>query len=301
MNLGLLEDTLGGTIERTICVSGGFSPAWRRRVVLEDGRSVFVKVAVGQETATWLRREHEMYRALAGQPFLAELRAWRDDDEICLLALEDLSAHHWPPVWREGDVEAVRSALEQVSSVRLEGLSCISEHELDSGWADVEADPEPFLSLGLASPSWLDTALPVLRSASGAAQLTGECLAHCDARGDNLCVREDGQVLLVDWNWACRASPEADLAFWLAGLAAQGGPLPETVLPSAPELAALVSGFFAGRAGLPVIPDAPHVRWIQQCQLFGSLPWATRTLGLAPLDGPRAHTLPERPSPDGPS
>ena len=51
-------------------------------------------------------------------------------------------------------------------------------------------------------------------------------------------------------------------------------------MPGAPEVAALVSGFFASRAGLPIIPDAPFVRRVQREQLSTALPWVQRALGL---------------------
>jgi hypothetical protein len=47
-----------------------------------------------------------------------------------------------------------------------------------------------------------------------------------------------------------------------------------------PELVAYVAGFFASRAGQPVLPHAPLVRSIQLQQLKTALPWATRALGL---------------------
>jgi hypothetical protein len=53
-------------------------------------------------------------------------------------------------------------------------------------------------------------------------------------------------------------------------------------LPDAPEIAAWLAGFFAARAGLPIIPDAPLVRRVQREQLSTALPWAQRALGLTP-------------------
>jgi len=41
-----------------------------------------------------------------------------------------------------------------------------------------------------------------------------------------------------------------------------------------------VSGFFAARAGLPPLPDAPRVRWLQQRQRGPALRWAARELEL---------------------
>ena len=60
--------------------------------------------------------------------------------------------------------------------------------------------------------------------------------------------------------------------------------MPEEVLPGRPELAAIVSGFFAALAGLPVIPHAPRVREVQRSQLVHALPWVARALDLGALD-----------------
>ncbi len=51
----------------------------------------------------------------------------------------------------------------------------------------------------------------------------------------------------------------------------------EIVLPDGACFAALISGYLAARAGLPIIPDAPLVRKVQLEQLASALPWAVRT------------------------
>ena len=85
-----------------------------------------------------------------------------------------------------------------------------------------------------------------------------------------------------------RRNPDLDIAGWAPSLHAEGGPPPEEILPGAGPLAAVISGYFAERAGRPVIPTAPRVREVQRKQLRTALPWAARVLGLAPLDGPAA-------------
>lgn len=75
-----------------------------------------------------------------------------------------------------------------------------------------------------------------------------------------------------------------DIAAWPPSLEAEGGPPPERILPGEPEAAALVSGFFAARAGLPAPTTAPRVRTVQLAQLRTALPWATRELDLPPPD-----------------
>jgi aminoglycoside phosphotransferase (APT) family kinase protein len=112
-------------------------------------------------------------------------------------------------------------------------------------------------------------------------------LTHWDLRSDNICIGNNA-ALFVDWNLACLSNPTLDLGFFLPSLAYEGGPAPERILPDAPEVAAWVAGFFAARAGLPTIPDAPFVRRVQRQQLETALPWAIRALNLPPLVGKNA-------------
>jgi hypothetical protein len=93
----------------------------------------------------------------------------------------------------------------------------------------------------------------------------------------------------VDWNFAAVGNAEFDVAFWLPSLRAEGGPAPKEVAGGIdPGVVALVAGFFASGAGLPVIPAAPRVRHIQRVQLEVALPWAAAVLGLPAPDRPRA-------------
>jgi Ser/Thr protein kinase RdoA (MazF antagonist) len=130
--------------------------------------------------------------------------------------------------------------------------------------------------------AWLEAALPDLLAAEGAAVLDGPDLLHADVRSDNLCF-QGSRAILVDWNWACRGNGRFDIAAWLPSLYAEGGPAPETILPDEPELAALLSGFWAAQAGLPPPPDASGVREVQLLQLRTALPWAARALSLPPI------------------
>jgi Ser/Thr protein kinase RdoA (MazF antagonist) len=156
-----------------------------------------------------------------------------------------------------------------------------SQFALDA-WPHVSKDPGPYLSLGLCSEAWLDRHLDELSSASAAARFDGDRLLHFDVRSDNLCLR-DGRAVLVDWNFACRGNPLFDVAAWLPSLESEGGPPPEHVLSTTPEVAAIASllgGYFGWRGAHPDIPEAPHVRPLQRRQAATALPWAARALGL---------------------
>ena len=261
---------------------GGYTLMERWLVELPDGTRGFAKVAVSEPTAGFLRDEHRVYSQVE-ESFLPRLLAWDDDGELPILVVEDLSEAHWPPPWRPGDAEAVLATLETLHATSPPaGLPRLTMEDLHT-WREVEADPEPFLSLGLCSPAWLDRALPELLAATDRSEVRGEAFAHLDTRSDNLCIR-DGKALLVDWNWASLANPAVDAAFWAPSLFVEGGPTPLEHQPEAGELTAVVSGFFAPIAGLPPPDGAPTVRPLQLAQLKVALPWAVDVLGLPPLD-----------------
>jgi hypothetical protein len=269
-------------------VSGHGAASTRRFVVeLDDGRSVFVKVAALDYVADWFRDEHAAYTALGGAPYLPRLLGWDDDGSAPLLAIEDLSEARWPPPWDDGMTDAVLATLDSLHATRPRaGLPTAEERQfgLDS-WPDVIRDPTPFLATGVCSAEWLDRSLPALAAASAAARIDGSTVLHFDVRSDNLCIR-DGRAMLVDWNHACIGNPMLDTASWLPSLQAEGGARPEEILPDdtpdLPGVASLLAGYFCARAGLPGIPQAPHVRPLQLAQSRTSLPWAARLLDLPP-------------------
>ncbi|UYO00957.1 MAG: aminoglycoside phosphotransferase family protein [Devosia sp.] len=258
-------------------VSGGYTPAARYRA--GDGtRSVFVKHATTPLTARMLHNEIKVYDQLSA-PFMPRLYGVDDDPDRPMLIIEDLSGATWPPPWTDDRLDAVLETIGVMhatpSTLEKGGLL----HGRDAGWPVVAADPEPFLSLGMISATWLERALPHLIAAEAACTLEGDALTHLDLRSDNLCLTTDG-VKIIDWAEACRSDAQVDLGFFLPSLAFEGGPLPDTILPDAPAVAATVSGFFAARAGLPDIADAPYVRRVQRQQLATALPWVVRALDL---------------------
>lgn len=258
----------------------GYAMAFHAIAEFADGSTAFVKAGAEEVTSEFLRDELRIYQALDG-PFMPTLFGY-DDADPPLLVLEDLSAAHWPPPWDDDGIAAVRETLTDVwSTVPPAWLPAITEERerLLGGWADIEEDPEPFLSLGLCSPEWLDVALPMLRDAAETAPVEGEALVHLDVRSDNIALTDRGAVL-VDWNFAHRGNPDFDLAAWLPSLQLEGGPAPEQLLPGAGKHAAALAGFWGSRAGLPPPPTAPQVRKIQRDQLEVALAWACRELEL---------------------
>jgi hypothetical protein len=249
-------------------------------VLLDNGRRVFVKAAQAEHTAAWLRREHEVYAHLRGS-FIARLESFDDDPLYPVLVLEDLSDADWEVRWELERVALVRSALAKLAvSEPPPNTRPVRKTfpELFGCWHTVEEDPEPFLSTGVRSRSWLEHALPTLIAAADAVPADGDDLLHLDVRSDNLCFR-DGVAILVDWNWCSTGNAELDVAGWLPSLAVEGGPQPWDVLSGAGEYAAFLAGVWAAVVGLPPPTTAPTVRTGQRRQLEIALAWCERELG----------------------
>ncbi len=268
-------------------INRGYANNRRWVVTLADGRTAFIKHADDARTATWLRREFEVYQHVCAD-FRPELLGWFDDGELPVLVLEDLSGCVWPPPWTPARIEALLETLGRIAGQEppphtpTVGTAIIAP---DTGWAFVVQDPVPLLSLGLCTRAWLDRALPILIDAADPRLLDGTALLHTDVRSDNLCFC-DGATVLVDWNHTSVGNAELDVAALLPSLHLEGGPAPQKVAPHmTPGMAAHVAGYFASRAGLPAPPTAPLVRDIQRRQLEVALPWAAALLDLPPPDG----------------
>jgi hypothetical protein len=253
-------------------------------VELDGGARAFVKLALDDTAAGWLRDEHRVYAAIEA-PFLPRLLGWHDPDPT-FLVLEDLSEARWVPPWDDEAVAAVHRSLDELhATAPPAGLPSVAalRDQLD-GWPEIAAEPGPFLTTGLCSAAWLERSLETLLGASGAAPLEGESLLHFDVRSDNLCLR-GGRAVLFDWNLASVGDPLLDTVAWLPSLWLEGGPDPWLVVRDSGGLAALIAGFFASRAGLPPPPTAPTVRDFQRRQGAITLAWAARELGLPPPEG----------------
>ncbi len=275
------ERLLDTTIITSRTATGGYTPAIR--IACETAKGpVFVKAGVTPLTAEFIRREISVYARQRGD-FMPTFVGADDQSEIPILIIEDLSERAWPPPWTTRLIDQVVEQIERMHGAPTDLEPFVEVLGLgESQWETIADDPTAFHSLGKVTPSWLDSALPRLIEAEKQCSCFGEALCHLDLRSDNMCIGPSGAVF-VDWNMACRSNARLDLGFWLPSLQFEGGPPPESILPDAPDVAAKVAGFFAARAGLPLIEDAPFVRRVQREQLETALPWAVRALGLPPL------------------
>ncbi|MBI2765165.1 MAG: aminoglycoside phosphotransferase family protein [Chloroflexi bacterium] len=299
-----LERIAGRPVASARKATGGYTHAERWIVTFSGGSTAFAKSAHDlpqSPAARWLRQEFAAYGAISAE-FMPRLLGWDDDGERPVLLLEDLSRATWPPPWTPELVRMVWDGLDEVAATPPPDLARDLEartRALLSGWERIRVDPAPFLGLRLCSEMWLQRSIDTLIAAAGAARLAGDALVHSDTRSDNLCIaRGPGgrpQLKLVDWNLASRGNRDFDRLSWLPSLHAEGGPAPWELAPDSKGMSALLAGYFAAQAGLPLIPTAPRVRVVQLLQLRSALPWAVRELALPPLDGSAALAAGEQP------
>lgn len=266
-------------------ITRGYTSAHRLIVHFPDETSAFVKASTDDLTANWLRVEHGVYEQLHAE-FMPRMLGWFDNGTDAIIVLEDLSRGLWPHSWTNEMITSVLSTLDKVknSNPLPVGLPSLDTMRSDfASWRLVQKDPKPFLSLKLCSESWLNAALPKLIEGDEKAHLEGTQLVHLDIRSDNICFIDDNRVVFVDWNWSCVGNADIDVLFWLPSVAMEGGPLPDQIANAEPHLVALITGFWAYRAGQPPPSKNSDVRKIQLKQLEVALPWCARILGLPTL------------------
>lgn len=282
-----VEALLGGRVVSAVSQAGGFSPGTADRVVTAGGRRAFVKAVSTAQNARSVElaraEAHVTGRMPAGVP-VPRLLDTLDDGEWVVLLLEDIEGRHPRTPWVEAEVDATVRALRDLAAALtpapLTGVPQAAEHLAPNfaGWAALAADPPAGLD------PWVAAHLDELRAAADrglAALRTGETLAHCDVRADNLLVRPDGSVVVVDWPWACVGPHWLDTLMLAKNVLVHGGPGDRLLAGLDPRVATDViagfTGFYLDRSRQPS-PGIPFVREFQRAQGDAMLPWLRERL-----------------------
>ncbi|TDE00339.1 phosphotransferase family protein [Jiangella asiatica] len=262
-----VETTLGASVVSAEGQSGGMSPGCATRLRTSAGTTAFVKAvgaSLNPETPALFRHEAAVLRALRPAPYRpGRLGDYDDGDWVALLLADvdgrypDLADPHGP------DAVAVRATLERQArelTPSPPGLHVRTLPEMAgrwlSRWQEIAADPARFL------PEWAVARAGVLhdRVATLPTRLATETLCHWDVRDDNLLIRPDGGVVIVDWGMACIGPAWGD-AFALALTWADSPVFDELMRPADPEtvtdLLLLFGGSQARRAAMPAPPGLP--------------------------------------------
>jgi aminoglycoside phosphotransferase (APT) family kinase protein len=280
---GRIEQIIGGgPVVRADSQSGGFSPGSADRVVTDGGRRAFVKAvtpAINERSAELARDEMRITALLPEQAPVPRMIGGFDDGEWVVLVLEDIEGVHPRTPWIDREMDAAVGALKGLAQALTPAPSSMPSAGDKfagnfTGWDRVAADPPAGLD------PWERDHLPELRAASArtlAALHTGNTLAHCDIRADNMLVRPDGGVIIVDWPWAAVAPQWFDRVLLATNVVVHGGD-PERVIDGIDRR--IVTDAFAGFAGmfrdvgrLPPPPGIPTVRAFQRWQADALLPW----------------------------
>lgn len=287
-----VETTLGAPVTAGPSQPGGMSPGCASRLLTRDGTTAFVK-AVGTspnpETPELFRREIEVLRRLPATPYRPAVLATYDDGDWVALLLADVDGRYPDLADPHGpDAAAVHDLVERQARELTPpppGLDLRTAHDMAGRWLgrwpELATDPERFL------PDWAVLRVVELheRVATLPARLAVESLCHWDVRDDNLLVRPDGSVVIVDWGMACLGPRWSDL--FVLALTWADRPEFDELMRTADErtvtdLLLLLGGSQAWRAAMPAPPGLPAFPAFCRGEATRLFAGAARRLGVAP-------------------
>lgn len=296
---GAVEALLGGPVVQAVGQRGGFSPGTADRVLTRDGRRAFVK-AVHPGLDAFAAGLHRRELALTAHlpswvPAPRLLGGWDEgDDGWVVLVLEDVEGVQPSVPWRAHELDAVLAVLRDLSGSPVPGALASALPSLASdlvpafgGWERLAVDPP----VGLDAWAGAHLGDLVARAARAAAAADGDRLVHGDARSDNLLLRPDGGVAVVDWPSASVGCAWFDTLCVLVDVrlrdAAREHDVEALLAPSAagvdPEQVTAVlagmAGYFVDASRLPAPPALPTLRAFQAAEGAAALGWLRERLG----------------------
>jgi hypothetical protein len=290
---GALEARLGARVVEAVTQPGGFSPGLAARLLLEDGRRVFLKAvheAANPDTPDIHRREARIVAALPVSAPAARLLWTYDAGGWVALCFEDVDGRHPHEPWTEDDLALVVDALRQMAADLTPAPIDPGDTAADgfrrtiNGWQMARQHGETRLD------DWALRHLDRLAELEAAAPeaSAGDTLLHFDARADNILIA-GRRVYLVDWPWARVGAPWVDWVAMAPSVAMQGGPDPETFLRrfgvghiprhAIDSVACSIAGFFCVHALDPPPPGIPTVRAFQAAQGRVAVRWLRERTG----------------------
>ena len=283
----IVEARAGAAVVAARDQRGGFSPGVAARLLIADGRRLFVKAMGPAGTPVTAAMHRGEARTLAALPpgVPAPRLLWsHDEGGWIVLGIEDVEGHSPSTPWRREDLDKVVATLAAMADTPAPADFPGVVEEAGAaftGWRDLAANPPS--DLGPWERRHLDrlTALEV----SWADHAGGDRLLHLDLRADNLIIDEDGEVHIVDWAHACAGAPWVDLVFLLTDVGHSFDYLDE-VLASAGAPAEGVDAVLCAYAGMlaehcrrPPPRDLPTIREFQRAYARCATQWLARRTG----------------------
>lgn len=287
-----LEERIGGRVVHAITQRGGFSPGLAARLLVEDGRRVFVKAVserANPDSPGLHRREAEVVAALPPEAAVPKLLWSYDEDGWVALGFVDIDGRTPAQPWRDEELDLVITGLQHLHEVLTPAPleSTTAAHGFAThikGWDELKATQasglDPWATKNLDRLVALEEAAP--------AMLTGRTLLNFDVRADNILISGD-EVFFVDWPWARIGPPFVEWIGLAPSVYMQGGPKPEELLRRARlgdvsdhavnAVIASMTGYFLAYARRPPPPGIPTVRAFQAAQGEIALAWLRERLG----------------------
>ena len=297
-----VERWLQGRVVKAATQPAGFSPGVAARLVVDDGRRVFVK-AIGPEpnaeSPEIHRREIKVAAALPDAASIPRM-LWSHDDGAggwVVLAFEDVDGRHPTEPWQPDELDRVVAAMEELSELLTP--SPLPEAMVGTASRKFGANLQGWRRLRDGCPSLLDYAdewsrrhidtLMAIDDTAGDA-LKGTTLLHSDIRADNILLTSD-RTWFVDWPHACVGPSWFEVVGFAPSVTMQGGPPPEEVIArhsayhdaDADAITAAVvavAGYFTYQAVQPPLPGLPTLRAFQDAQGIVARQWVAQRTGL---------------------
>ena len=295
------EAWAGSPVAEAVTQPSGFSPGVAARMLLADGRRVFVKAVgpdINPDSAGIHRRE---IRIISGMPedVPAPRLLWSRDegeDGWVALAFEDIEGEHPRQPWDLRELDRVLEALvrlgERLTPCPLPAGVAPSAAETfpQDAWRTLRDEGgrrPPNL------PPWYRSNLDRLAELEAGVPeaVVGDTLVHYDIRADNILLSPD-RVWFLDWPWACVGAAWVDVIVMAPSVTMQGGPPPEEVVAAHPgcraadpesvtAVVAALAGAYTEWGSRPSPPGLPTLRPFQQAQASVARDWLLRRLGEA--------------------
>ena len=276
----MLQERLGAQVVEAVTQPQGFSPGLAARLLLSDGRRVFLKAVsdkANPDTPGIHRREARVLAALPERVPAPRLLWAFDELGWVALCLEDIDGRHPGEPWTDADLDLIVAAVEEMSRDLTPSPVATQQTVPEffartvNGWRIAlerkENRLDPWELRNLARLVDLEARAPALTAGDG--------LVHCDIRADNLLIAGD-RVYVLDWPWARTGAAWIDLVAMAPSVEMQGGPACESFLQrldlrgiSREAIDAVVcslAGYFVVRALEPAPQGIPTVRAFQAAQ-----------------------------------
>ncbi|GIH03912.1 hypothetical protein Rhe02_19790 [Rhizocola hellebori] len=286
-----IESMLGSKVVDAASQSGGFSDGLAARLVLENGRRVFVK-AINASTSPHVgrfhRRERAVSSAMPAHVAVPRLLDAYDDGQWVALAFQDIEGRLPAQPWQPEQLQRILAAAGELAAQLTPAPDLVVEKVPPrlGGWHYLVDSEQPRQRLAEVAP-WAHQNLQMLLALEQRLDeaIAGETLLHGDLYPFNVLV-SDERVFFVDWPHAWVGAGHVDVVTLLisAGLS---GIDPQPLLESLPLTAAVdpshIDVQLAAHSGFLLAtlcyagPDAdPHLMAMMKGLGMSSLRWLAR-------------------------